>query len=439
MSNAIEATPAAPSSNWKAAIISGYCVLFGGLGVLLLWATTARLDSAVIAPGLVSVEFNRKTVQHLEGGIVRELLVRDGDIVVKDQVLLRLDPTRTDSMGDLYQHQLGVQLAQEARLLAEREAAEVVRFPAEVLERSAIPMVERAINDQKQQFAVKRETMLRMVELVNAQIAQARQELEQNEIDNKTARSTVENVERELKGVLELYEKKLVSLPRVSALEREQLRLKGVIESTTAGTTKLREKIQELTLKRDQGKHDYQQEAAAQLVEVRKSIAELRQQVILASDAQHRIVVRSPTNGMVQQMRIFTVGGVLRPGDPILDIVPLSENLIVRARVSPLDADRINPEMAAEIRFPSFRYRGFEIIRGKVHAVSRDRLVDEATKDPYFDTQIAIERTSLPPEIAEKLVAGMPAEVVVPTGERTVFAYLVTPLVERFHTSMRER
>jgi HlyD family type I secretion membrane fusion protein len=215
--------------------------------------------------------------------------------------------------------------------------------------------------------------------------------------------------------------------------------LQGVIENTDIGVSKLKEKIQEFTLRRDQLKQDYRKEAANQLSELQKSMTELRQQLIVADDAQRRIDVRAPITGVVQQLRIFTVGGVLRPGDPILDIVPVSEDLIIKARVSPLDADRVAANMHAEVRFPSFRHLGLQIINGKVTAVSRDRLVDDATKDAYFDAQISVDRKELPDTVMQKLSAGMPAEVVIPTGERTVFSYLVSPLLERFQTSMRER
>jgi multidrug efflux pump subunit AcrA (membrane-fusion protein) len=129
----------------------------------------------------------------------------------------------------------------------------------------------------------------------------------------------------------------------------------------------------------------------------------------------------------------------VRPGDPILDIAPISDRLIIRAKVSPFDADRVTTEMDAEIRFPSFRYLGSKTIYGKVMAISRDRLYDDVTKEPYFDALVGVERKNLPTAIVDKLTAGMPAEVIIPTGERTVFSYLVTPIVERFHTSMRER
>jgi HlyD family type I secretion membrane fusion protein len=427
------------SADWRSVVRVGYIVVGGALGSFLIWSLAARLDGAALAAGVVSAESNRKTVQHLEGGIVRDILVRDGDLVKEGQILLRLDATRANSIGDLYGNQLAIQLVQEARLIAERDLAAAMTIPNEVSARGSVAVVARAISDQKQQFAGRRETLMRTVGMANAQIAQAVKEGEQNEIENKTARETLVTVNKELEVVRELFKKNLVALPRVSVLEREMLRLKGLIASTEVGTVKLNEKIQELTLRRDQAQQDYRQEAAAQLAELQKSITELRQQLIIASDTQKRIDIRAPIMGIVQQLRIFTVGGVVRPGDPILDIAPVSDRLIIRAKVSPLDADRVTTGMDAEIRFPSFRYLGSKVIYGKVLAISRDRLIDEVTKDPYFDALVGVERKDLPTEIVDKLSAGMPAEVIIPTGERTVFSYLVTPIVERFQTSMRER
>ena len=427
------------SSNWKSTIYVGYGIVLGVLGIFLAWTLIARLDGAALAQGVVSVESNRKTIQHLEGGIVREILIRDGDLVNEGQVLIRLDPTRTDSMGDLYRNQLAIQLAQEARLLTEREAADSIIFPKEVTDLIDIPAVARALNDQKRQFIVRRDTLLQTIEVANAQLAQAVKESEQNDIDNKTARVTLANVNRELESLNYLYEKNLVALTRLLTLQREQIRLEGVIANTEIGKIKLKDKIHELTLRREKATQDYRQEAAYQLSDLQKAITELRQQVIIANDTQNRVELRAPITGVVQQLRIFTVGGVLRPGDPVLDLVPVSDSLIIKAKVSPLDADRVSADMEAEVRFPSFRSMGLQIIRGKIRAMSRDRLVDEVTKEPYFDAQISVDRKDLPREIVEKLSAGMPADVVIPTGERTVFHYLVTPIVERFHTSMRER
>lgn len=430
--------PAAPA-NWQAVTRAGFIFVVGVLGVAFVWALVARLDGAAVAQGVVSVETNRKTIQHLEGGIVSDILVRDGDVVREGQVLLRLDPTRTDSASNLYRTQLAIAQAQEARLLAERDLQESFVFPQEVLDQADTPAVARAIKDQKSQFTVRHEALVQAVEVANAQLAQAKKESEQNDSDQQTARSTVANVKRELEAVRSLYERNLVALPRLTTLEREQLRLEGVVANTEAGRAKLQEKIQEFTVRRDKATQDYRTDAASQLTDVQNSINELRQQLIVASDSQRRIDLRAPIMGVVQQLRIFTVGGVVRPGDPVLDIVPISDTLIIKAKVSPLDADRVMVDMDAEVRFPSFRSFRLQLIHGKLSALSRDRLIDDVTKEPYFDAQVKVAREDLPAQILEKLVAGMPAEVIIPTEERTVFNYLVTPIAERFQTSMRER
>ena len=429
----------AASSDWKPLVFWGYGFIGCTLGVFLLWALIARLDGAALASGIVSVESNRKTLQHLEGGIVRDIAVKDGELVREGQLLISLDPTRTESTGHLYRNQFAIALAQEARLLSERDGADAVVFPQAVMELAGIPAIVRAMHDQREQFIVRRQVLAQSIEVANAQIEQANKEAEQNDIDNNTAKAMLASLKRELESVRFLFERNLVALSRLSALEREEARLEGVIANTEVGKTRLREKIHELTGRRDKATKDYRQEAATQLGDLQKSITELRQQIIIASDTHRRVELRAPITGAVQQLRIFTVGGVVRAGEPILDIVPISDSLVIKAKVSPLDADRVTVNMDAEIRFPSFRILGLQIIRGKVSAMSRDRLVDEVTRDPYFDAQIRVEREALPTAIADKLVAGMPAEVVIPTGERTVFNYLVTPIVERFQNSMRER
>jgi HlyD family type I secretion membrane fusion protein len=430
--------PPAPA-NWSKLVNVGLGFVVSVLGVFFLWAFFARLDGAAVAQGTVSVESSRKTVQHLEGGIVRDILVRDGVLVQKGAVLIRLDPTRIDSASELYRTQLAAALAQEARLLSEREMKEELILPAAVTDVAYNPVVARAIEDQQRQFTVKRESVLQAVQVAAAQIAQAVKEAEQNDIDHETAKTIAENLKREVEGVQYLFDRNLVALPRLTGLQRELSRVGGVIANTEAGKVRLQDKIHELTVRRDQVAQNYRQDAAAQLGDLQKSIAELRQQSVVANDSQQRVDIRAPITGVVQQMRIFTVGGVARPGDPLLDIVPTSDDLLIRARVSPLDADRVTVDMTAEVRFPSFRALGLPVISGRVAAISRDRLLDDMTKEPYFDAQISVGRKEVPVTIAEKLSAGMPAEVVIPTGERTVMNYLVAPVTERFYSSMRER
>jgi HlyD family type I secretion membrane fusion protein len=213
-----------------------------------------------------------------------------------------------------------------------------------------------------------------------------------------------------------LFERKLVPLTRISGLEREKLRLEGVIAGARVTLTKLDERIEEIKLRLEQTRQDYRQEASGLLPDVRKAINDSRQQLLVADDAQKRVDVRSPNDGQVQQLRIFTIGGVLRPGDPILDLVPLSDQLVVRAKVSPLDADRVRAGMKAEIRFPSFRTLYLPIINGEVRHISSDRVMDEVTRDFYFAAEVAVNKDNVPPEIREKVSAGIPADVIIPTG-----------------------
>jgi HlyD family type I secretion membrane fusion protein len=430
--------PPAPA-NWQQRTRFGTIFACSVLGAFFLWALFARLDGAAVAQATVSVESSRKTVQHLEGGIVREILVRDGVQVKQGAVLIRLDPTRIDSASELYRTQLAAALAQETRLLAEREMKDELVFGRDVIDFVDNPTVARAVEDQRRQFAVRRDVLMQSTQTVAAQVAQAIKEAEQNDIDNQTARNVLVNVKRELEGVQYLYDRKLIALPRLTALERERSRVEGQIANTEAGKARLQDKIRELTLRRDQATRDYRQDAAGRLGDLQKSIAELRQQVVVSGDSQQRIDIRAPITGVVQQMRIFTIGGVARPGEPLLDIVPTSDDLIIRAKVAPLDADRVIPDMIAEVRFPSFRALGLPVIRGRVAAISRDRLIDDITREPYFDAQISVGRNEVPQVVADRLSAGMPAEAIIPTGERTVLNYLIAPITERFYTSMRER
>lgn len=417
----------------------GRVIVLLGFGAFVGWASFARLDGAAVGSGVVAVESNRKTVQHLEGGIVREILVRDGNVVAEGQVLLRLDPTRVDAQSEAYRSQVAALQAQETRLLVERDVGSVLSFPPEVVRRSADTAVAAVIADQKQVFEVRRSALQRNLDVADAQIEQIRKEAEQNDSDLATARATYTNVVGELVPLRGLLQQKLVAVSRVMPLEREKLRLEGVIASSELQAKKLHERLVEAELKRNQVVSDYRQDSSTQLLDVRRQLSDARQQLVVAEDAQRRFELKAPIAGTVQQMRIFTIGGVIRPGDPVLDIVPATDTLVIQAKVSPLDVDRVSPGMRAEIRFPSFRYFGADVITGSLRSVSRDRLIEDASREPYFAAEVTVDRSSIPAAFADRLTAGIPADVIIPTEPRTVMNYLLTPIYERFDKSMRER
>lgn len=431
--------PAAPSADWRRSMRAGYFVIFGGLGAFVAWAMLTRLDGGALASGVVGSESNRKTIQHLEGGIVQDVLVRDGDLVKTGQLLIRLDPTRLDALGDLYENQLAIIMAQEARLIAEFENRDLVTFPEQVLKRANDPAVIPVIADQKRLFESRRNAVQRNTMIAESQMEQARQEIAQAGIDIETSSATLSQVVDELESLRPLFKKQLIPLTRIATLEREKLRLTGAVNNGKALTLKLKERLAEVELRRQQVQQDYKQEASTLLVEVRRQLSDVRQQILLTSDGKRRAEIRAPNDGTVQQMRVFTVGGVVRPGDPLMDIAPANDDLVIRAKVNPNDADRVVIGMNAEIRFPGFHYWGSQAIRGQLRSISRDRIVEDSGRDVYFAAEVLVDKTTIPAEIVSKLSAGMTSDVIIVTGERTVASYLVQPLIDRFARSLRER
>jgi len=427
------------SSDWRAMLRIGHFVVFGLLGGFILWAATARLDGAAVAEAVVAAESNRKTIQHLEGGIVKEILVRNGDQVNAGQLLVRLDPTRFDAQSDLYKNQLAILLAQETRLMAEYELRDEMAFPPQVTERADRPSVAPVVADQTRLFVSRRNELHRNQDVAQSEIAQARKDIEQNKVDGATAATTLANIQRELDNLMPLYQRQLVATVRITPLEREKIRLQGLVDSAEIQKVKLNDKLNEAELKKRQVVDDYRRDASTALIDVRRMLSDVHQQIVLAEDSRTRTDIRAPIAGVVQQMKIFTVGGVIRPGDPILDIAPVRDDLVVQAKIRPDDVDRVAPGMGAELRFPAFNYWGEKAIRGSVRAISRDRIASEDGKDVYFAAEVVVDRSTLPAAIADRLLAGMTANVLISTGQRTVADYLARPLVERFERSMRER
>jgi S-layer protein transport system membrane fusion protein len=434
--------PIAPT-NWRvmmhvaAGIIVFTFVFLGG------WSAVAHIDSAVVADGTIAVESNRKTIQHLEGGIVREILVRDGDVVHQGDTLLRLDPTRDAATDKGFRQQLAIASAQQARLMAQRDMMDKIDFPPEVTGFMDDPLIVNAIHDNQSQFDHRRESLLRGSEVLEQQLAQAKDEIRQADLDEKTAQQQIDSIGIELPNLRMLLDKGLVALPRVTTLERQLIQVQGQFDGAKISRTKAQEKVAEYQARVDQLKQDYRQEAANLMPDVRKAISDARQQSIIANDALQRIEIKAPVTGTVQQLKMFTIGGVIKPGDPILDIVPSSDTLVVRAKVLPIDVDRIVTGEIVEIRVPQFMKFELVPIVGKVVSISRDSMVDAVNtggpQQPYFAVEVAVDRVGLPAEIRDAMVAGMTVDTIIKTRPRTVLSYLVAPLTNRLSKSLRER
>lgn len=434
----LEHAPIAPA-DWKSTLSYGYAILVFALVVTFTWSAIARIDGAVTAGSVVAVSSNRKEIQHLEGGIVREIRVRDGSFVNKGDVLLSLDPTRSMATVETYEKQLAQAQAQEARLEAQRSLAKQVTFPSSVLNLASDPQVAAAISDNRRQFESRLATLKSSLDVIEAQLSQAQKQIEQASITKKTSEDQIVTVKSELEGVMTLYKKGFVALPRVTGLQRQESGLQGAIDGAVVSIAQAQDKVNELTASADQLRKAYVQEAATALPDVRKTIGDLTQQIIVAKDSLKRVDITAPVTGAVQDMKVFTIGGVVRPGEVIMEIVPTSDVLVLRAKIEPGDVDRIRVGQDVDIQLSQFREYKSEIIKGKLETLSHDVLLDTKTGTYYYAGEISVDRASIPEDIRDRILPGMPASVFMPTGERTVLQFLVAPVVDRFHASMTER
>jgi S-layer protein transport system membrane fusion protein len=320
---------------------------------------------------------------------------------------------------------------------------DTIDFPIEVTALKDDPLIANAIHDNQSQFDNRRQSLLRGIEVIEQQIAQAKDEIRQASLDEKTAQQQIDSIGVELPNLRGLLNKGLVALPRVTTLERQLIQVQSQFEGAEISRTKAKEKVAELQARIGQLRQDFCQEAANALPDVRKTISDARQQLAIANDVLQRIEIKAPVTGTVQQLKMFTIGGVIRPGDPILDIVPSSDTLVVRAKVLPIDVDRILTGEKVEIRVPQFMKFELQPIMGTVRSISRDSIIDSPNASgqalTYFAVEIAVDRASIPEGIRDRMISGMTVDTVIRTQERTVLSYLTAPLRNRLSKSMRER
>ena len=418
-------------------IFGGIAVLlgFGGLGV---WAATARLDSAVIALGRVVVESNRKTIQHLEGGIVRQIFVDESDHVKNGEVLVELDDTTAKANMMLAQEQFDQLSALEARLIAERDGKEAVEYPQALLDRQDEYRVATVIADQDLQFAQRVGTVKNEIRILQAQIGQ-QEELIQGLRDQIAAMEEQnKSFDEELTVVRPAADRGHFAKNQLRALERQKSGLSAQIAEARANIARAGQAIAEAELQIEQTKKRLVEDASEQLRQVRGALVDAREKVTVTTDVLARTEIRAPIDGIVQDLKVHTIGGVVRPGDSIMQIVPVDDSLVVDARVLPTDIDSLSLGMDAEVRFSAFASQTIPIILGEVASISPDTLYDEATREDYYMAKVVVDQDSIPDELRGKLTPGMPADVIVATGERTALDYLVQPIKTRMIKAMRE-
>ena len=411
-------------------------ILAGGLGG---WASTAEISGALIAPGSIVVDSNVKKVQHPTGGVVGEVLARDGDIVKAGDVVVRLDDTVTKASLAIVTKNLDGLWARAARLQAEQQGLSKIVFPAMLLDRIDDPDVKNIIASETKLFEVRTTGRIGQKAQLRERITQLNEEIAGLTAQEKAKDQEIALVEKELVGVTSLYDQHLVQISRLTTLQRDAARLNGERAQFIASRAQAKGKITETELQIIQVDKDLVSDVSKDLRETNDKIGEFVERKVTAEDQLRRTDIRAPQDGMVEQSTVHTVGGVITAGDAIMMIVPQADALSVEAKVNPQDIDKLQIGQKTLLRLSAFNQRTTPELNGVVTRVSPDVTTDQRTGQSYYTI-----RVSMPPEeVARlgdaKLIPGMPVEAFVQTGDRTMLSYLVKPLRDQLMRAFREK
>ncbi|WP_288078492.1 HlyD family type I secretion periplasmic adaptor subunit [Pseudomonas sp.] len=424
-----------PTSDNKARRI-GYGIVIVVFGLFGTWAALAPLDSAAYAPGVVTVQTYRKTVQHLEGGIVKDVLVHDGDIVKKGDTVIILDESQIRAEYEMTFSQLIAAKASIARLAAERDNLSSINF--DNIPELTTPRGIEARNGEIQVFNARRGARLGQIAVLQERIGQLNQQIKGTDTMIGTKANLGKSYSGEIGELNDLLAQGFIDKQRLLEQQRKLDMLKTEVEDHRSSIIKTRLQINETQLQLLQVSKDFNSDVVKQLAEVQTKAYDLQERTSALEDRLNRVVIRAPDNGMVIGMTVHTIGGVVRPATALLDIVPSISELIVEAHVAPVDISRIAIGKLAKIRFSAFNSATTPEIEGVVTKVSADRLTDEKTGMPYYLARVRVTAEGEKKLGDKKLLPGMPADVLINTGERTMLQYLMQPARNAISESMIE-
>ncbi|MDX8496670.1 HlyD family type I secretion periplasmic adaptor subunit [Mesorhizobium sp. VK22B] len=415
--------------------VAACLLLIGGGGGL---AAVTELSGAVIASGRLVVDSSVKKVQHPTGGVVGQILVREGDAVKSGDILVRLDETVTRANLSIVTKGLDEFEARLARLEAERDGLEAISFPASLMLRQDDPAIVRAIAGEQSLFEFRQQARAGQKAQLEERIAQLSEE-SSGLTEQRVAKSQeIDLIGTELESIRKLWQQKLVSIDRLTALERDAVRLKGEHGQLTASIAQAKGRIAETRLQVIQVDQDLRKEVATELRDVQSKISEFVERKVSAEDQLKRIDLRSPQDGVVHQLAVHTLGGVITPGEVVMLIVPVADDLTVEARVAPQDIDQLKLGQEAGLKFSAFNQRVTPELIGCVSEISADLSLDERSGAGFYTVRIGIPRTELKKLKRLTLAPGMPVEVFFSTGNRAMLSYLVKPLADQIDRAFRE-
>lgn len=402
-------------------------ILFGG------WMAYAPLATSAVAVGKVSADLNKKTIQHLEGGQVESIYVKDGDRVKEGDTLLKLSDIQVKAQLDILKAQHQEAMALLARLQAQRDDAKSISFPNALVDA-------KAKSDQKNIFESVQKRFQEEEALTQNRVIQAQNQIKGLESLIESKKNRVASNAEEVREWEDLLKQKLVDKQRIRELQRENNLLEGEIASSTSEIEKLKEQIREFQTQQQLREKEFMNETLERFVETKTALSDLESKIKASEDVLSRTSITAPIGGVVVGMSMHTIGGVVAPGKPILDIVSQDSGLYVVAQVQVTDIDKVQPGLLADIRFSAFNLKNTHVIEGKVIHVSADSFLDEASKNQYYEAKIEVTPQGLQElqNYGFTLVSGMPAEVMIKTGERTTLSYFLKPLTDMFSRGFNE-
>jgi protease secretion system membrane fusion protein len=418
----------------------GWLIVLLGFCGFLVWALTAPLDKGVPMGGTVAKESNRKSVQHLQGGTIQQILVKDGDVVKAGQTLVRMNPVVAKSAFEITDSQYLTARATQARLEAERDGRKTIEFPADLAQRKNEPRVAELLALQSQLLLSRTSSLQSELGSMDESIAGLKVQIQGLEESRDSQKEQIKLLKEQLDGMRELAKEGYVARNRMLDLERTYAQLQGAVSENIGNIGRARSQVIELTLRKAQRRDDYQKEVRTQLADAQKEADALGARLEAQKYDLANVEVKAPVDGTVVNLAVFTEGGVVNPGFKMMDIVPSDDPLIVEGNLPVNLVDKVHAGLKVELIFAAFNTNRTPHIEGEVDTVSADRSVDERSGMAYYKVRVKVTPAGQKMIAAHKLhiIPGMPVELFVKTGERTMMNYLLKPVFDRAKSSMSE-
>jgi HlyD family type I secretion membrane fusion protein len=428
-----------PEALTRPLLVKGMWMMVFLFGVVGIWGAFYPLSTGAIAAGKVIVDSNRKEIQHLEGGIVKEILVKEGQKVGAGDTLIVLDDIAAEARSGLLRGQYIAVKAAEARLIAERDKADSITFPPELLAKETTEEeVRKALDAQRRLFASRRDSLQGRADVLQQKIKQSGNEIDGLRQQIASATQQISLLNEEISVVRQLLEKGNAVKPRLLALERQAAELQGQRGQAQAMISRANQTINEAKITILNLDTEFLSQVVAELKDTQVQVSNLSEQTSASDDVVRRITITSPIAGQVTAMKVTTIGGVIQPAQVLMTIVPLNEKLTIEARISPIDIDIVRPGLNAQVKISALDQRLVHPLEGEVITVSADRFEDPQRGEAYYLARIEIGEAELATLGKLQLSPGMPAEVLIVTGTRTMFSYLLRPITESFGRAFRQ-